>query len=49
MKRFFAILSVVVVLAVTAYAQKACCTSCCTDRCSDCCQGSCTPDCCKGK
>jgi hypothetical protein len=54
MKRMFAVLSVAVVLAVSAFAQtsqlkKACCTTCCTDKCSDCCKDGCTMDCCKGK
>jgi len=54
MKRMFAVLSVAVVLAVSAFAapisqisaKKACCTSCCTDKCGDCCQGC--KDCCPG-
>ncbi len=56
MKRTFAVLSVAVVLAVTAFGQTSqltakngCCTTCCSDRCSDCCGGGCTSDCCKGK
>ena len=56
MRRMFAVLSIAIALAVTAFAQtsptspkKGCCKSCCTDTCSDCCQGGCTPDCCQGK
>lgn len=54
MKRMFAVLSVAVVLAVSALAQtsqisakKASCTTCC-DKCSDGCQDGCK-DCCQGK
>jgi hypothetical protein len=53
MKRMFAVLSVAVVLAVTAFGQTSqltaksgCCTTCCTDKCSDC--STCCPDCCAG-
>ena len=56
MKRLFAVLSVAVVLAVTAFAQtpqrsakKGCCTTCCPDKCGDCCADGCAPDCCQGK
>ena len=51
MKRMFAVLSVAVVLAVTAFGQTSqlsaksgCCPSCCTDKCNNCCDGG--PDCC---
>lgn len=51
MKRLIAVLSVAVVLTVTAFAQtsyasakKDCCPTCCTDKCNGCCDGS--ADCC---
>lgn len=57
MKRIFAVLSIAVVLTISAFAQTSqlaananCCKSCCTDKCSDCCSdGACDMGCCQGK
>ena len=56
MKRTFAVLSMAVVLAITAFAQtsqfsakKGNCTTCCPDKCGDCCKEGCASDCCQGK
>jgi len=54
MKRLIAVLSVAVVLTVTAFSQTpllsakaGCCTSCC-DKCSDCCGNGGCDSCCQG-